>query len=343
MQEQNLSKTYRGRKVFLCAFYSGNLYPTAMRFHREFRELQKALQDKFDIYVYIYNQYNLPDDDRFDKSRLDGTRGYGYWSWKPFIISKTLEKINEGDILLYIDIGCELRSDGTQRFIEYLDYTIEHGMVCGEMKGLFEAQWTKGDLFAYFNLNPNDFVNLSQRAATLLFMINNERSREIINRWLGVFYEDFSLVDDSNSKIPNHSSFIENRHDQSVFSLLSRIYDIKILDFGFEFHNESNKYPILVARNKVSVLKRMFKDNLRIYIFFGLLRATMPLKDLQKEFKKIFDDNVYEYLISFIQQKEYKAKKSKHSIINTYISIIMPLSKHAIRKYEKECREFLGI
>ena len=124
MQEQNLSKTYRGRKVFLCAFYSGNLYPTAMRFHREFRELQKALQDKFDIYVYIYNQYNLPDDDRFDKSRLDGTRGYGYWSWKPFIISKTLEKIDEGDILLYIDIGCELRSDGTQRFIEYLDYTI---------------------------------------------------------------------------------------------------------------------------------------------------------------------------------------------------------------------------
>ena len=54
MQEQNLSKTYRGRKVFLCAFYSGNLYPTAMRFHREFRELQKALQDKFDIYIYIY-------------------------------------------------------------------------------------------------------------------------------------------------------------------------------------------------------------------------------------------------------------------------------------------------
>ena len=30
-------------------------------------------------------------------------RGYGYWIWKPYIIKESLEKLKEGEILLYVD------------------------------------------------------------------------------------------------------------------------------------------------------------------------------------------------------------------------------------------------
>ena len=33
---------------------------------------------------------------------------HGFWLWKPFIIKKTMENMNDGDVLLYLDCGCEL-------------------------------------------------------------------------------------------------------------------------------------------------------------------------------------------------------------------------------------------
>ena len=51
------------------------------------------------------------------------TRGGGYWIWKPYIISKMLEQINENDILVYIDAGCHINitKESKQRFNEYIN------------------------------------------------------------------------------------------------------------------------------------------------------------------------------------------------------------------------------
>ena len=35
-------------------------------------------------------------------------RGYGYWLWKSYIIKKTIEKMSDDDILLYLDCGYEI-------------------------------------------------------------------------------------------------------------------------------------------------------------------------------------------------------------------------------------------
>ena len=34
-------------------------------------------------------------------------RGYGHWLWKPYITKITMDKMNDGDILFYLDSGCE--------------------------------------------------------------------------------------------------------------------------------------------------------------------------------------------------------------------------------------------
>jgi hypothetical protein len=40
-----------------------------------------------------------------NKNILSQSRGAGYWMWKPFVIKKALDLINENDILMYSDSG----------------------------------------------------------------------------------------------------------------------------------------------------------------------------------------------------------------------------------------------
>jgi hypothetical protein len=64
---------------------------------------------------------------------------------------------------------------------------------------------------------------------------------------------NYNLLDDSPSITQNHPKFIENRHDQSIFSImLKQFYNNKyVLDNICEFtHNNINKTdaPIIASR-----------------------------------------------------------------------------------------------
>ena len=88
---------YKDRKIYLCSFGNLDLYPSAIRLKKQ--------AESFNIFdeIFIYNEYNLPYDEKFERafrSKLIPSRGFGYWCWKPFILLKTLESMNNNDILL---------------------------------------------------------------------------------------------------------------------------------------------------------------------------------------------------------------------------------------------------
>ena len=47
---------------------------------------------------------------------LQMQRGGGYWIWKPFIIKRQLDAMNENDILVYCDSGCTVNANGAQQY-----------------------------------------------------------------------------------------------------------------------------------------------------------------------------------------------------------------------------------
>ncbi len=99
---------YKGRNIYLCAFANIEFMPSIIRFHNQ------AKESNFFDNIFIYNEYNLPKDEKFEallSHKLVPSRGFGYWCWKPFIILKTLENIKDGDILVYADIGCHINKD----------------------------------------------------------------------------------------------------------------------------------------------------------------------------------------------------------------------------------------
>ncbi len=318
---------YKNKKIYLLSFFSFNLYPTSLRF------LEQA--NEFNIFdnIFLYNEYTLPKDEQFDnilKSKLNANiRGFGYWCWKPFIVLKTLENIEYGDILVYADIGCHLSKNGMNRFYEYLDTVIENNSMCAIL-GTKEKTFTKADLFNYFNkLDDKNITDTCQRPATFFILEKTDKNIDFVKKWLQVFYDDFSLVDDSPSKIPNFEGFMENRHDQSVFSVLSKIYELKAIT-SYEFDSKDYKYPILFMRDKKDIYdfiidKTCGKSIKKISWFISSFEK-------RETFRKYIKLNLKQLIIIyFTENKDFK-KFNYTGCNNLLLDILIKLSIIKLKK-----------
>lgn len=212
---------------------------------------------------------------RFVDKLRPGVRGFGYWVWKPQIILQTLEEMNDGDLLQYSDVGCWLNPAGGKRLHEYFELAASEpsGVLAFQVKNTFgdpsldrfslpEYQWTKGDLFDYFAARgEKDITHTEQIGAGVIFLKKCDTSRALLHEWLQVFEDDFTLVDDSPSISPNFEGFREHRHDQSIFGILCKKYDVQTLstfEYWYPSATDSTKpdwrkletYPVWAKRDK---------------------------------------------------------------------------------------------
>lgn len=189
-----------------------------------------------------------------------GTKGYGYWSWKPQIILQTLQNMQDGDLLQYTDAGCHLNVDGKNRLLEYFSMTEKSnkGILIFENKPpeppliydgrpLFEwneSMWCKGDLIDHLSVRGNvDILKSPVRGAGIIFFRKSRFVEHFINRWLSVIYSDFNLINDAPSKSPNEPDFRDHRHDQSIFSILSKLENIHDTVSAYEYYYPANYRP----------------------------------------------------------------------------------------------------
>ena len=251
-------------KKYYCTFADSRMKKSLDRIEGQ------AMKLNFFDDIFINDENNLDHDFReFFKNKLvKGTRGYGYWVWKPQIILQALKKMQDGDVLLYADVGCHINSSGLDRMKYYFDRAkkTEKGLfVFQEEKrsedtnleyyqGNLESSFTKGDLFDYFGVRDNQMIyNTGQIAATCFFIVKSEQSIKIINEWLHVFKSNFSLADGSPSKSMNFEDYREHRHDQSIFSILCKINDIETISSYEIWQRDWRKlknYAILAKRDK---------------------------------------------------------------------------------------------
>ena len=205
--------------------------------------------------IRILNESDLDADfcERMKEHLIPGSRGYGYWCWKPQVILQTLREMPEGDVLLYCDIGCHLNRKGLKRLEEYRQYAIQHGMVAFQSRALGEdartdlslhflpeRQWTKMDLLKHYDVaERRDVLDSGQVGATVVVVCNNSCAQHIIEEWCWLYYNHFELVDDSPSRLPNATDFKENRHDQSALSIICKINNVLLLSSGEYAHIRS--------------------------------------------------------------------------------------------------------
>lgn len=166
----------------------------------------------------------------------NNNRGYGYWLWKSYIIYKYLNKINDNDILLYCDASFVFYSN-KNKFID-LFTNIKKTYIIGSFCRTFclEYVWNKMDLIEHLNMNNDLYLNTRQRQAGAIMILKNNKTVQLINEWYSLS-SIYHLIDDSSSNITNKNGFIEHRHDQSIFSLLTKKYNIYSNIDLFDFLN----------------------------------------------------------------------------------------------------------
>ena len=162
-------------------------------------------------------------------------RGYGYWIWKPYIILQELNKLNEGDILVHLDIHCHLNVI-KDKFNIIMDDLSEQSILLGNV-GFNDYMYTTTKLRHYIEDKLNykfseEQLNNVQFESGIQFIKNDSTSRKFIKTWFDLMLDGMDYVSDMyNNDNENHETFVENRHDQSVISLLYKYYNYKYIDY----------------------------------------------------------------------------------------------------------------
>ena len=201
--------------------------------------------------INIYNDKNLIDESEFWNKHsnfiLNNNRGYGYWIWKPYLNYKIINESNENDIIVYADAGCEININCKEKLNEYVNILKKSDtpIIVFEMPQHLEKAWTKKDTLIYLDCDTDNIINTGQIYATWFMYRNCNHTRKIINEWYDICSNNYYLIDDSPSVNSNYPEFIENRHDQSIFSLLCKKYGC--IKFNDEIKSDD---PILPVRNR---------------------------------------------------------------------------------------------
>jgi len=151
-------------------------------------------------------------------------RGNGWWRWKPKIILDALMGLGEDEALIYFDS----RDVHTQAHFDFAKEYLTDNPLLLRKDYHPHIRYTKGDCYAlmdcmrFFNEEPIQleagFIGLRKTDFTLAFM-------KEWSKWLDVD----KVVNDDPSEYPNHSSFIDHRHDQSVLTNLALIHDLPMV------------------------------------------------------------------------------------------------------------------
>ncbi|KIO78009.1 hypothetical protein TH53_06160 [Pedobacter lusitanus] len=187
------------------------------------------------------------------QSILQQPRGGGYWIWKPYFIKKTLDSLPDNDILIYADAGCLINKKGKQRFNDYklLLEATDTGTLAFQLPHK-ESEYTKREVFDYFEVS-DEIINSDQLMATVILLRKCQHATSLVNQWYDTLYENSALFTDEKDSAIQHPSFIDHRHDQSIFSIIRKTRGALILPDETYFQNfvkDGGSCPFWAARLK---------------------------------------------------------------------------------------------
>jgi hypothetical protein len=161
-----------------------------------------------------------------NKHILDQQRGSGYWLWKFHFANRLLndESIPEDSYIFYADSG--------SKFIGSIDELIsvferDNLSVMTFRQNHLSYIWTKRDAFILTDTDSPEYTHTGARVGGWFLLKKNDFSREFMNKCLEYGY-DYRIISDSPNElgVPNYEGFIENRHDETVITLVSKKYGL---------------------------------------------------------------------------------------------------------------------
>lgn len=156
-----------------------------------------------------------------NKKLLSIKRGSGLWLWKPYFILKALESVPDNHYLIYLDAGVIVINE-FKYLIDNLEASQQDIMVF-ELP-LVEEEWTKKEVYKAIIPNFNKSVN--QILSGYIIIKNTPSSRNMIEEWLLHIQNPICILPETISTEENYWNFVQNRDDQSIWSLICHKHNI---------------------------------------------------------------------------------------------------------------------
>ena len=215
-------RIYKNHSRIIAISYGNEKYQRQLKVNRK-SALEIGMVDEY----YNYGPNDI--DKEFKKKNKDilsQKRGNGYWLWKPYFILKTFkEKMNEGDFIIYTDAGI-LYLNSTYNIIDFMKK--KNAEMWGiQMPIRKEKIWTKRDAFILLCLDSPFYSETPQYMAGIQIYRKSKFTEKFLEDLL-YYSQDKRIITDMPNTLgkKNYKGFRENRHDQSIFSLLIKKYGL---------------------------------------------------------------------------------------------------------------------
>ena len=159
-------------------------------------------------------------------------RGAGYWCWKPALIYETLQRFEEGTVVVYVDAGCTLRK--SPQWNEYLEQMKEYDTICfqyadsqpqwekwGSKSGKTKY-WTKRRTLEFMDtyIGNEHYHEYGQIWGGCLFFKGKDNN--LLKEWIDLTFQHPELImDPSPEELEvQNDGFAGHRHDQSILTPL---------------------------------------------------------------------------------------------------------------------------
>jgi len=232
------------------------------KYHDNKKRIARQAKDfGFDtISVYGSSDLDVDFKERFSDI-LNYERGGGFWIWKVNILMKKMSEIKEGDYLIYLDAGSTLNKKGKERYLEYIKILEDSdlGILSFQMKHQ-EREWTTKQIFQYFGVSlESEIAKSGQIMGGLMILKKNEHSNTILNKFYNTISNNSKLITDFYNQIDQETYFKDNRHDQSLLSIIRKNHKSIIVsaDETYELPfgcSESLKFPFWATQLKEKII-----------------------------------------------------------------------------------------
>lgn len=165
----------------------------------------------------------------------NGGRGFGWFSWKPYVIAGALRRCDPGDIVLYLDADTyPIAPFG----VLYDECARRDGMMLFSAVGCWNTNWTKRDCLIAMGMDEPKYRDCQHAVARfMLFQAGHPRAHAFLDEWQHWVLDQRCQTFEPSVLAPEYPELREHRTEQSVFTLLAHKYGEKLYREACQFGN----------------------------------------------------------------------------------------------------------
>lgn len=160
------------------------------------------------------------------------------WAFKSICIYDALNRVEDGDVILYIDSNDILINDPQP----IIDFAIRYGIYSHDHTPTYysNGDWTQRDMFIRMGCDEERYWNAPQIQVNIMAFCKNDFVMNFVGEWVKYSTDYETMIQNI---YPNLPGFKEHRHEQSVFSILREKYKLVT----------TRGYPYTVAREEMGI------------------------------------------------------------------------------------------